>query len=106
MRVLLTSMALAFAGTAANAAAVQPAAPEQFTVAVPYGDLNLSSPEGIAALRGRVQAKAAQACDVTPITLGQAIAVRKCRMNFVRSAERNLELATAPAGGTILLAAR
>ena len=100
MRVLLTAMALAMA--CAAPATAEPI-DNQFSVAVPYGDLNLDSPEGVAALKGRMKAKAAQACDVPPITLGQALQVRSCRMAFVRSAERNLELELASsAGGTIV----
>ena len=103
MRVLLTAMALAMA--CAAPATAEPI-DNQFSVAVPYGDLNLDSPEGVAALKGRVKAKAAQACDVPPITLGQALQVRSCRMAFVRSAERNLELELASSAGGAIVAVR
>jgi UrcA family protein len=96
-------MALAMACTAP--ATAQPI-DDQFSVAVPYGDLNLDSPAGIAALTGRVKAKAAQACDVPPITLGQRLQVRSCRINFVRSAQRNLEIELASSAGGIRVAAR
>ena len=53
-----------------------------------------------------VKAKAAAACDVPPIDLGQVFDVRNCRASFIRSAQRNLELELASASNGTRLAAR
>jgi UrcA family protein len=104
VRALFTSIVLAGLIHAAPAAA-QPIE-DTYSVAIPYGDLNLTSIQGRMAFDARVKAAADTVClgfGVTP--LEQAVYAKKCRDNFTRTAGQQLQLASAPAGG-LMLAAR
>ena len=103
MRVLFTSIALAGL-IAATPAAAQPGA-EDFSVAIPYSDLNLASAAGLATFSGRVKSAAANVCiGAGDSPLQQTLQAQKCRANFKRTAEQQLQLALAPVGGRIFAA--
>ena len=105
MRVLLTSIALAGLFTASPAAA-EPAG-DAYPVSIFYGDLNMANPVGLSRLKDRIAAEAGKACDaVSDSPLTQTIETKQCRAKFTRSAERQLSLALAPAGGARLMASR
>ena len=102
MRVLFTSIALAGLMFAAPAAA-QPS--EDYSVAVPYGDLNLGSDAGLATFNGRVQASANDVCTgASDSPLQVKLQIQKCRAHFKQAAERQLQLAIGPSSGTLLAA--
>jgi len=95
MKTLIVSAALAVA-------AIQPAAAHQrsadaYMVTVPAADLNLSSPAGIAALRGRVM-RAADATCGTSYELARKQLIGHCRAEFLRQANvRTVAVSIAPA---------
>lgn len=100
MRILLSAIALGM--TCAAPAAAEPVS-ESFSVAIPYGDLNLDSPAGIAAFAGRVKGEAKLVCgQAFPAWLEEAANVRKCRADFVRAAERGVQVANVATGGRIV----
>jgi UrcA family protein len=100
VRILLTSIALGM--ICAAPAAADPVG-ESYSVAIQYGDLNLDSPAGAAAFNGRVKAQANAVCgQAFPAWLEEAANVRKCRADFLRTAKRNLQFASAVRGGTVV----
>ena len=105
MRVLLTSIALA--GLFSASPVIAEPVGDDYPVSIFYGDLNISNPVGLSRLKDRIAAEADKACDsVTDSPLKQSIETKQCRANFTRSAERQLSLALAPAGGAVFMASR
>lgn len=103
MRVLFTSAALAGLVLASPSAA-EPVE-DSYAVSIAYGDLNMSSAAGVEAFNGRVKAQAKEVCRGPAVTpLQQTIQFHECRARFLRSAERQLQMAIAPSGGAILAA--
>ena len=95
MRTLLT-IALASFVCAAPAAAAP--ADGEFSVAISYGDLNLSSAAGVAKLLGRVKARANMICvGASDSPLAETLQEQKCRKDFIRTAERTMQVAFVPA---------
>ena len=73
---------------------------DTFTASVQQDDLNLASAAGIATFRGRVKALADRVCGAVPVApIREAAPVSACRDQLYRSAQAQLELAAAPAGG-------
>jgi UrcA family protein len=100
MRALMTSIALP--AIFAAPAAAQPTG-GNYQVAVSYSDLNIYSAAGVAAFNGRVKAGANLVCGSDPVTpLQEGRVVRQCRADFIRGAQRNLQLALNSARGTVL----
>lgn len=60
------------------------------SIAVPYHDLNLSSPEGQQALDSRVRAAARKVCEITTgrSTLHEMVAERECYDDALSSARK------------------
>ena len=90
MRILLASLAIATASLSTAAAAQSFG--EVVLTTISYGDLNLDSAAGRAALQGRVKVAANRICHdlaVTPIPDG--IAVADCRTSMMSSALRQVE---------------
>ncbi|MFL6753224.1 MAG: UrcA family protein [Sphingomicrobium sp.] len=103
MRIMLSCIALAALAVASPAAAQ--AGEETYSVAIAYGDLNVGSDLGLSAFLGRVKANADRFCvGVGDSPLQQLLQAQQCRAKFVNSAERELGLADAPAGGTRIAA--
>ena len=79
MRVAFSLIALA--AVAAPAFAAQPVDIETVTVEIPYGDVDVTSAEGRAALEARVEAKLVEAC-IRDVTLrfahGRSAIDQKC----------------------------
>lgn len=94
-------MSVALLALAASVAAVPAVARERadtFTASVQQDDLNLASAAGIATFRGRVKAVADRTCGAVPVApIREAAPVAACRAQLFRSAEAQLELASAPA---------
>ena len=103
MRALLASIAVASVAVPA-AATAQPSA--EATAVVAFGDLNLASPAGMAALKARVKAAAYEICgpyDFSPTSAWRSQA--QCKKAVIESADR--QIATIGRFGTgIQLAAR
>lgn len=101
MKTLIASAVLAIA-------AVQPAAAHQrsaetYMVTIPAADLNLSSPAGAAALRGRLM-RAADATCGTSYELARKQLISHCRAEFLHHA--NALTATASIEPARILASR
>lgn len=82
------------------------AAPPERTI--PYGDLNLSSPAGIATFRARIERVVGQACGrADPADLNGLNEVRRCRSDMLAAvgARRDALLAAAAPSATSGLAA-
>ena len=105
MNVLTTAIALAACSAAAALAAPVAAQStgDNYTAAVSYGDLNLDSVAGRAAFHGRVKARAGLICGAQLATpLKESRDIRACRDEFIGGAERRIQFASKPVGGTLL----
>jgi UrcA family protein len=91
---LFSSLPLAASLAASAAQAQAPAdAADSYRIAVPYGDLNLASPRGLAAFRNRVRGAALSVCGERKVApLAEASAGAECRADFERAAESRLSL--------------
>jgi UrcA family protein len=91
---LMTSLALAASLAAAAAQAQARAnADDSYVASIPYGDLNLASPAGLATLRGRIRGAAFDVCGRSMVVpLAEAERTARCRAEFIRSAESRVTL--------------
>jgi UrcA family protein len=99
---------IALAATLATPAIAQDWGNQPHTVQVSYGDLNLNSAQGIAALDRRIDAAVGRFCGA-PMNLSEYSHVRKCRAAAFASArsQRTVVLAQAQSGsGTIRIVAK
>lgn len=91
------------------AAALVAAAPAQagtYSIAVPYGDLNMSTANGRATFAGRVDNAADRLCARNGIiSLREMVASRQCRTAFAAQADA-LTARFAQRGGSAIVAAR
>lgn len=100
MRVLFNSIALAGLIVATGATA-QPAG-DGYLVAIPYADLNLANPAGVAALKNRVEAQADQLCvGASDSPLQQSLQTKQCRAAFIHAAQRQLPFERTPVSGAL-----
>ena len=94
-----------FASAVAAALMASPAsATDSPTVAVGYGDLDLGSPSGIAALNRRIESAARRLCEGHRSTLGPwgIVMYRNCFNGALASAQTQVSLAVARASGVQL----
>ena len=87
MKVTLTLAAIAFASMSAVAQAQSTEVSGNFTIDVPYGDLNLSHRAGAEAMLNRIQAAAVRVCSGQPEVRETADMVRY--RSCVKAAVRN-----------------
>lgn len=92
-------VALALVASALPAVSVAQTGAESFSVAIPYGDLNLTTANGQERLASRIRAAADRSCGyfgVAPLAARQK--VLECRARFIASArvqsDRAIALAT------------
>ena len=106
---LLASTLTAASGIGyASQAQAQPAIAAQQIVAVPYGDLDLTTPAGRAALDTRIGHAARNACEASPADLRGQNAAGRCRADLVASLTRQSQqaLARRSSSGAVLAARR
>lgn len=104
MRVLLASIAIA--ATAISAPAYASSVQETVTAAVPYADLNLNNPAGVAALEGRIRGEARRLCGSENHLLKWIAAAEKCRADAEKSAQAQLRFTFAASSGGFRSASR
>lgn len=98
MKMSVALLALVAATASVPAVAQEPA--DTFTASVQQDDLNLASTAGMATFRGRVKALANRVCGAVPVApIREAAPVAACRAQLFRSAQAQIELASAPAIG-------
>lgn len=102
-----TLVTLAAAAVAFSAIPCQAQSPADGTVLVPYGDLNLASASGAAALERRIKAAANRICGTEQAPgLAETLSVQGCRDDVFESARPQISKALAMNGsGSVSLAA-
>lgn len=102
---MLVQVALATAAFAAAPAIAQNADTREESVY--YGDLNLASQQGAAALEGRVKAAARRICGVEQAPgLAEHMGIRTCRAEVLAGARPQMSAALARQGsGSVVVAA-
>lgn len=96
IKTMVVALAMAAVSVPAAAASAQENGPlgriaAEVSIAVPYGDLDLSTPEGIAAMRARLGAAARDACRA--VYEGQSFTAQltmDCRLGVLDAARREL----------------
>jgi UrcA family protein len=105
MRVLFAALALIAVSTS-NVVTAQSFEPTA-SASISYADLNLANPAGRQALEGRVKAASNKVClDLKVSPIEEVVAVDECRTSMMKSAKRQLDLASYRSPRGAVLASR